>query len=157
MNVYYIEKRRKKKKGLPKPYFQGFKKQNKTCELECQRNAMLLYLSVRGTCVCTHVYMEICTQACCGWCPSSHVQQLGESGLKMEGRRSRSLALLLWSPVEPGPRLEDTGKVEPKSNLGPRLQFRTGKSRIFSRAEILQPLEGAHNAVPHPLWLDRSM
>lgn len=33
---------------------------------------------------------------------------------------------------------EDTGKVEPKSNLGPRLQFRTGESRIFPRAEIVQ-------------------
>lgn len=105
MNVYYIEKR-KRRTMFPKPYSQGLKKEEEE-ELECQRKAMLCEF-ITGP----HVYVHVCIWryvhgfCCCGWFSITRTAaQLEGRGSKLLGSwRSRSPALLLWGSVEPGPK-----------------------------------------------------
>lgn len=110
----------------------------------------VIFVTGREPCVCTLMYMGICTRAL-SWvlffttCTATLLEGRTSKLETAEGWRRGSPALLLQGPVDPvdpklrlGLKPEDTGKVKQKSNLGPMLQFQPGKFRIFPRAEIIQ-------------------
>lgn len=119
MNVYYIEKRKKK---ISKTVFPRIKKKktnkNKT-QIRMPKKCHALYIYNRISCVCTHMYMEVCTRALLLWVVLHHRDSsfAGRKGFKAGGKlEKQELCSALVGPC--GPRAETGGRGVKPENTG---------------------------------------